>query len=133
MSKTIAATIHEQLCPADPFKSALILTAARDIVYGKDDRSAGRIEPDERGFINLVNGLMFRVNAPGLVKCIIILQPDDLYSVFFWRMFNLNSRQVAEGKVGEIVAGASRVGWEELNQVIVDLYQRIIKSPSYRH
>jgi hypothetical protein len=117
----IAQTLFKQL-GGTSLTGAIVMTGGTNVVLGEDNLNIPRSVVDEAGLLSCQNGVRWNPNVRShKVKFLVILQPNDTYSVFIWKGFN-TSKVVRTGKVGEVVARADDVYFDQLIDIVDQLY-----------
>lgn len=121
MTSQVAQTIYEQM-GANSLHGAINLTGSRNVMLGSDNREQGRVEVDGGGYISTDNGLTFSPNVKSRqVKFIVILQPNDTYTVFIWKGYT-NSKAIKTGRAGQVINQVDTVYFDQLIDVIDAMY-----------
>lgn len=126
MPTNIAKTLYQQM-GGHTIHGAIAITGGRKVAFFPDDYDLPQIEPDEKGQLKLVNGLQYEPNVnKRRVKFIIVLQPCDTYTVFLYQSNTIN-RMASTGIVGEVLDRRDDVYFDQLVDVIDDVYVAHVK------
>jgi hypothetical protein len=120
MSTRIGAAIYQQ-AGGRSLHGAINLTGGRRVTY-LPDGDLSPIGPDDRGALPMKNGLMWDPNVRAhRTKFIVVLQPNDTYSVFLYKF--KSPRSIAQkGIVGEVLQRVDDVYFDQLVDTIDAMY-----------
>lgn len=113
-----AQDIYDQLNGGKIY-GAITYCGGREVRYGPFNPAYPQVEPDEHSLFDFANCLRFRPNTRRKTLVIIAIQPDDTYTVWFWRE--------KKDHTGEIITRSDGVYCDTLQTVVERLYDDYIR------